>query len=81
MSILALPKDTDVWMGPLIATKPSPSVLVISGLRAIKLPSYKVFGCIEVVRVKVQRDVALLPEHKHCQVITHAGLEVFYTAQ
>lgn len=81
LSILTLPKDTGAWIGPLISSKQSPSALVVSGLRAGKLASCKVFGYTEAVRVKVQGDVALLPEHKHCQVISHARLEVFYTAQ
>jgi len=32
-------------------------------------------------RVKVQKNSDLLPEQKHCQVISRARLKIFYTAQ
>lgn len=79
LPILTLPKDS--CMHRSLDYYQSPSALVISGLLASKLPSCKVFGYIESARVKVQRDVDLLPEHKCCQMISHATLEVFYTAQ
>lgn len=57
--------------------------LCIGHLRVVcKQPCLQTLcGYMDSGRVKAQRNSVIFPEQKHCQVISHARLKMFYTAQ